>query len=50
MGGGWGGGVWPHMQLGKLGADNCNQQIECKVGADDDEAEVVDDHHAANAI
>ena len=47
---GGGGGGGSHMQLGKLGADDCNQQVECKVGANDDEAEVVEDHHAADAI
>ena len=38
------------MQLGKLGADDSHQQVEGKIGANDDEAEVVDDDHVAHPI
>lgn len=38
------------MQLSKLSADDCYQQIQGKVGADHNQAEVVDDHHIANTV
>lgn len=38
------------MQLGKLGTDDSHQEVEGKVGANHDEAEVVDDHHVTNSI
>ena len=38
------------MQLGKLGTDDRYQEVEGKVGADHNEAEVVDDHKVANSI
>jgi len=38
------------VQLSKLGTDDGHQQVEGKVGADHDEAEVVDDHHISYSI
>lgn len=38
------------MQLSKLSADDCHQQIQGKVGADHNQAEVVDDHHIADTV
>ena len=39
-----------YMQLSKLSADDCHQQIQGKVGADHNQAEVVDDHHIADTV
>ncbi len=38
------------MQLGKLGTDDGHQEVEGKVGANHDEAEVVDDHHVSDSV
>jgi len=38
------------MQLSKLGADDSHQQVQGKVGPDDYQAQVVDDHHIADAV
>ena len=39
-----------YMKLSKLGSDDCHEEVEGEVGADDNEAKVVDDHQAAHAI
>lgn len=38
------------MQLSKLGTYDRHQEVEGKVGANHDEAEVVDEHHISDPI